>query len=45
MKKIVRWEMEGWSMEQRNCVELNFGVGVQHYDEISVTSRGFRLGK
>jgi hypothetical protein len=28
VKKVVRWETEGWGTELRNCVELNFGVGV-----------------
>jgi hypothetical protein len=45
VKKIVRWEMEGWSVEQKNCVELNSGVGEQHYGEISVTSRALPLSK
>lgn len=45
MKKVVRREMGGCSMEPRNCFELNFGVGVEHYDEVSVASRGLRLGK
>jgi hypothetical protein len=45
LKQVVRREMESYSMEQRNCFELNFGVGEQHYDEVSVASRGLLLGK
>ena len=43
MKEVVRCEMEGWTMELRKYIELKFGAGVQHKDEISVTSRGLRL--
>jgi hypothetical protein len=45
LKQVVRREMEGCSMEQTNCFELNFGVGEQHYDEVALVSRGLRLGK